>query len=200
MNITLTDKNKNLIVWAFAVPMLFRLVMSTQGIDSTDVGFCNTFYQAIFDAPDTNEFNFIYYLTGFLGGCWEKIFGKFGLMGFRIFELFTLSVSVFCLYSIYKDKMRRKLCAAAVFLSLLFPIIIVTFHYDTLSYLLVALAALMFSKHVEIHKGYLWITLAGVFIGISFFARIVNFSFCVLAILPLLYKGEIGGGINQASA
>ncbi len=24
MNITLTDKNKNLIVWAFAIPMLFR--------------------------------------------------------------------------------------------------------------------------------------------------------------------------------
>ena len=66
MSFNYLAQKKNYIYLAFLIPFIYRLVLSTQGIDNTDVGFCNTFYQAIFTAPDTNEFCFIYYLTGFL--------------------------------------------------------------------------------------------------------------------------------------
>ena len=44
--------------------LLYRAACGMQGVDTVDVGFCNTFYQVIFTAPDSNVFNFLYYLTG----------------------------------------------------------------------------------------------------------------------------------------
>ncbi len=185
MNFTYITHNKKSIYLAFLIPIIFRLIMGTQGVDSTDVGFCNTFYQAIFNTPDANEFNFIYYLTGLLGGIWENLFGGFGLIGFRVFETFTLSTAVYFLYLIYKKRMSKRNSVAAIFLSMLFPVIIVTFHYDTLSYLLIAISAFMYSKYLQ-NFSYKWLFFAGLMIGFSFFARIVNLSFCILALLPLL--------------
>ena len=185
MNFTHITHNRKSIYLAFLIPIIFRLIMGTQGVDSTDVGFCNTFYQAIFNAPDTNEFNFIYYLTGLLGGSWELLFGNFGLIGFRIFETLTLSAAVYFLYLIYKERMSKGNSVAAIFLSMLFPVIIVTFHYDTLSYLLIAISAFMYSKYLQ-NFSYKWLFFAGLMIGFSFFARIVNLSFSILALLPLL--------------
>lgn len=185
MNIIRIAQNKNAIYLAFLIPFVYRLIMSSQGVDSTDIGFCNTFYQAIFNEPDTNEFCFIYYLTGFVGGLWESLFGNFGLMGFRVLETITLSAAVYFLYATFKDRMSKELSFAAVFLSMLFPVIIVTFHYDTLSYLLISIAVFMYSKYLKT-QSFKWLFVTGLIIGFSFFARIVNLSFSILAILPLL--------------
>lgn len=185
MSFNYLAQKKNYIYLAFLIPFIYRLVLSTQGIDNTDVGFCNTFYQAIFTAPDTNEFCFIYYLTGLMGGLWESSFGKFGLIGFRFFEAITLTAAVYFLYATFKDRMSQKQSFAAILLSMLFPVIIVTFHYDTLSYLLVAIAAFMYSKYLKTNRNK-WLFVTGLMIGFSFFARIVNLSFSILVLLPLL--------------
>ena len=185
MSFNYLAQKKNYIYLAFLIPFIYRLVLSTQGIDNTDVGFCNTFYQAIFTAPDTNEFCFIYYLTGFLGGLWEFVFGGLGLIGFRIFETITLAAAVYFLYLTYKDRMSKKHSFTAIFLSMLFPVTIVTFHYDTLSYLLIAMSAYIYSRYLQRNDSK-WVFFTGLMIGFSFFARIVNLSFCCLALLPLI--------------
>lgn len=185
MNLIHIAQKKHAIFLAFFIPFIYRVMMSLQGIDSTDVGFCNTFYQTIFTDPDANEFCFIYYLTGFLGGIWESLFGNFGLVGFRVFETISLSAAVYFLYATFKERMSKAQSLAAIVLSMLFPVIIVTFHYDTLTYLLMALSTYLFSRYFKRHDNKR-LLLAGYMIGLSFFARIVNLSFCILALVPLL--------------
>ena len=184
MNIIRITLKKKAVFLAFLITFVYRLLMSLQGVDSIDIGFCNTFYQAIFNAPNTNEFCFIYYLTGFVGGLWDIFFGKLGLMGFRVLETITLSTAIYFLYATFKDRMSKELSIVAIFLSMLFPVIIVTFHYDTLSYLLISIAVFMYSKYLKT-QSFKWIFATGLMIGFSFFARIVNLSFSILAILPL---------------
>ena len=185
MKIINIRKESPLITLVFIGTIIYRLLMSLQGVDNTDVGFCNTFYQAIFKSPDSNEFNYIYYLTGLVGGIWEYYFGKFGLVGFRFLETMTLAASIYMLYSIYKEKMSKNQSVAAIGLSMLFPVIIVTFHYDTLSYLFITVSAYMYSKSFVRSNPYIWLFFSGIFIGLNFFARIVNLSFCILALIPL---------------
>ena len=174
---------------AFVLGFIYRVVMGLQGVDTVDVGFCNTFYQVIFPHPDSNSFNFLYYLTGLLGGLWERQLGQFGLVGFRILEAACLSAAVYLLYKTFRHAIRPRMMLAAVSLSFLFPTIIVTFHYDTLSYLLIAASAYAYGRAMRTAKRQ-WLLAAGVMIGLSFFARIVNLTLMALALVPLIGLGR----------
>lgn len=174
-----------LVATVFAVGMAYRMLAGLQGVDHVDAGFCNTFYQLIFSRPDANEFNFIYYLTGFLGGLWEQAFGQFGLAGFRFLEALTLSAAVAMLYLTFRDLMPRRYSVLAAGLSFLFPVIVVTFHYDTLSYLLMAVSAWCYSRFAASGRRR-WIVAAGAAVGFAFFARMVNLSLLALLAVPLV--------------
>lgn len=179
-------KTKHAVALAFVAGIVYRNLVGLQGVDATDMGFCNTFYQVIFSAPDSNTFNFIYYLTGLLGGLWELTFGGLGLLGFRAFESLTLAAAILLMHLTFRDRMPGRHSVCAVALSFLFPTIVVTFHYDTLSYLLVAASVYFFQK--SLRGGYLaWSLAAGAMLGLSFFARIVNLSLLALPAVALLY-------------
>ena len=77
--------------------LIYRCLYSLQGVDNVDVGFCNTFYDVIFDYPESNAFNFIYYLTGLVGGTWEHYLGQYGLVGFRFFDIAILFAALMIL-------------------------------------------------------------------------------------------------------
>ena len=49
-------KDSKWLVAALAVGLTYRLLISLQGVDMVDAGFCNTFYQVIFTHPDSNVF------------------------------------------------------------------------------------------------------------------------------------------------
>lgn len=175
------------IVTAFTIGIAYRLLMGLQGIDSIDMGFCMTFYQNIFTHPDAMPFYFNYYLTGLIGGLWQLLFGQFGLMGFRLLETFTVAVSVWLLYRAFHPWLPSAgVTAAAVVLSFLFPSLIVTFHYDTLSFLLMAASVYATSQWLQ-GGSVLWLMAAGAWIGVSFFARIVNGSLITLVAFPLFW-------------
>ncbi len=180
-------KHRIHIATAFLVGILYRLLMSLQGIDSVDMGFCMTFYQNIFTHPDTMTFYFNYYLTGLIGGLWQLAFGRFGLLGFRVLELFTLTTAVWLLYRACRPWLPQStVTAGAILLSFLFPSLIVTFHYDTLSFLLMAASVWALSRWWQ--QGSLpWLALAGAFIGISFFVRIVNGALFALILFPFFW-------------
>lgn len=173
------------ILIAFVIGFAYRLIMSLQGVDDVDVGFCNTFYQCIFSSPDANSFNFIYYITGVIGGIWNTLFDQWGLFGFRLFNIITLTVSIFILYHIFKKTLTTKTACAAIVISFLFPIISITFHYDTLTFLFVALSAGAFRLFL-INKNRGWLFITGLLIGISFFVRLVNLTLLALLAIPLL--------------
>lgn len=170
---------------------IYRILIGLQGVDGVDAGFCNTFYQIIFSDPDSNIFCFIYYLLGLVGGTWETIFGNFGLIGFRVLEAITLTSAVMVLSKIFVSEVSTKYLAAAAVLSFLFPTIVVTFHYDTFTYFLIALSALFFYLYTV--NGNRWYILcAGIIIAFSFFVRIVNVAQILLLTVPLAWRSRQG--------
>lgn len=160
--------------------------MGLQGVDGVDMGFCNTFYQVFFPHPDANTFNFIYYFLGLIGALWEKFFGSYGLLGFRLLELLTLSGAITLMYATFHDVLTRRYVGLAIILSFVFPTMFVTFHYNTLSFLFISVSAYCYKKSVFSDKSF-WLLLAGVAIGMAFFVRIVNGTLFVLLIIPLIY-------------
>ena len=179
-------KGKYYIGSAFLIGITYRLLMGLQGIDSTDVGFCMTFYQNIFTHPDALPNYFNYYLTGLLGGLWQLAFGQYGLLGFRLLETLTLAVAIALIYSAFRPWLTStKVAVVAILLSFLFPSSISTFHYNTLSFLLVTASVYAIIRwHQNERSG--WLAMAGLFIGISFFARFLNITLLVLTIVPFV--------------
>jgi hypothetical protein len=179
-------KEKKYIAAAFLIGIIYRLLMSLQGIDSIDMGFCMTFYQNIFNHPEAMTFYFNYYLTGLIGGVWNLLFGQFGLLGFRVLETITVSVAIWLLYLSFRPWFHStRVAAVAILVSFLFPSFVLTFHYDTLSFLLMSSSVYALSRWQQIERP-IWLWTAGVMIGIAFFARIVNGSLAALILVPFV--------------
>lgn len=180
------NKSTLFILLAFLLGIFYRTIVGLQGVDQTDLGFCNTFYQAILQRPDANVFNFIYYLTGIMGAGWEWLFGGYGILGFRLFEALTLSAAIFLLYATFRRAMSVGMAVLAILMSFLFPTIVITFHYDTLTYMLVAASAFCLAKSVVSGRN-VWLVLMGFCVGLSFFARIVNLSMLAVLLVPFAF-------------
>ena len=177
---------KKEVLLVFLAGFVFRLLVSLQGADGVDVGFCNVFYQVIFTQPDSNVFNFIYYLTGIVGGTWELICGQYGLLGFRLLEALVLSGAIAMLYVTFRHWMPLRSSLIAIGISFIFPLLSVTFHYDTLSYLLITLSAFAFSRSLSGHQAW-WLMVSGIMITLAIAARIVNATLLILLVIPFAY-------------
>ena len=180
------------IITAFLVGFLYRLLIGVQGIDSVDSGFSNTFFQNIFYYPEAMPYNYNYYLTGLLGGVWNKGLGMLGMQGFRILEALTLSAAIMLMYLAFRSRITSThIAVVAILGSFLFPSIVTTFHYNTLSFLFIALALYCYSLFLDKQKQ-VFLLLSGIAIGMGFFARIVNMSLLGLCMVPVL-----SGMMNQ---
>lgn len=172
---------------ALLVGFLYRVLLSLQGIDHIDQGFSNTFYQNIFTHPGTMTFYFNYYLAGLLGGLWHHCFAASGLLGFRLLEALVLTASVFLVYKSFERQLASgKAVAVAILLCFLFPSIVTTLHYNTLTFFFLSLALWCYSKSLY-GKPLLWTYLTGVVLGLCFFVRIVNGSLGILVLVPVVY-------------
>lgn len=181
----------------FVAGFAYRCVMSLHGIDHIDLGFCHTYYQNFFSHPDALIYNHLYYLTGFAGGLIEQGFGGGGLLVFRLFEALMLTGAIFFLWLTARPWLSRRWSIAAVLLSFLFPPVIITFHHNTLSFLLCAIAIWMAMRGFQSRQWGWWTLAAGVVWGISFFARLVNVSWLSLVIIFFLH-GYIRGKGRRA--
>lgn len=194
------EKKQIYIALAFLAGIIYRLLMGLQGIDSVDVGFCMTFYQNIFSHPEAMTSYFNYYLTGIIGGAWQLAFGQFGLLGFRVLETVTMSTAVWLLYLAFHHWIpKTRTAVVAILLSFLFPSFVITFHYDTLSFLLMAASVCSLSQWFrKARPG--WLFTAGVMIGLSFFTRNVSGALIALAAFPFYWGAQTSWRKGQTYA
>lgn len=170
----------------------YRMLLSLQGIDHIDTGFSCTYFQHFFSHPDVMVYNHMYYLTGLVGGTWNAALGSWGLLGMRLFEAVTIALAVGLLAQTVRPWTDQAWVMAAAGLSLLFPTMVTTFHYNTLSYLLIAACVALYAR--SLHRRSPWLlAAAGVMIGLAVLARIVNATLCALALVPLLNGWHEGG-------
>lgn len=67
--------------WVFlSILFLFQLIFIPQGLDFADEGFFMTFYQQIFNDPESVTYAFMYWFAGVLGGSLYALFPEDGLL------------------------------------------------------------------------------------------------------------------------
>ena len=186
------SKQNLYVPFAFLLGLLLRFIMGLQGVDEHDTGYCMTYYQNFFSNPDTMTFYHNFYLTGLVGGLWELVFGRYGLLGFRVLELMVQAIGILLIYLSFKPwaKPDSKLTSISIFVSFLFPTCYITFYYNTFTFLILAINVFFMSKWSYTGKSaYLFV--AGLFVGVSFFVRSVNMVLSVLVAVPFLRGYQI---------
>ncbi|MDP4251016.1 MAG: glycosyltransferase family 39 protein [Bacteroidota bacterium] len=157
-----------LLVFAFQVMLIF------QGFDLSDEGFLSIFYRRIFSDPVSVSYNFMFWLTGIIGGLWVKLVSPLGLWGIRLGGAIVNTITVAITYNLlrkYLNPEYLKLGLLLVVLSLNNDIKVL--NYNTLSSLFYVIA--IYFLHSGLKKAH-WgkIFLGGFFVGLNVFIRTPN--------------------------
>lgn len=181
----MTSNSKFLIFIAFLLGFLYRTLAGFQGIDDLDAGFSATYCQQFFNHPEVFCTNHLRYLVGLVGGLWIHAFPQTGILGLRFLDNVAITLAIYLLYLVFRTKISDKYLAAAIFVSYLFPYIIVLLHYNTLTFLAIAASAYFFFRAQSSGYNYFYL-FSGLVIGIGFFSRIVNVSLLSLLLMPIV--------------
>ena len=187
----------------FSLLFLFQLLLTFQGLDLSDEGFLATFYQLIYQDPESVKFAFLYWFTGIIGGLYMKILPGLGLWGLRLAQVFVITLTAIFTYKLLKDHINRKFLKFGIVIVVLTHNNSVTvINYNTLAALFHVLMVYYLFSGLKESKNYK-IALAGLFISLSFFTRISNLmDLGVIAILFLfnyLNRRSVIETIKQAS-
>ena len=158
------------------------------GLDVCDSGFYLTFYDNIFKSPGSVEYNFMYYMSGIVGGTIAALFPSIGMMEMRLIGLFTLLASMVIFYL----SMRRSVNAISywtgcVMVMLAFTTPLLTFNHDLLTVFFYTLIIAAITHGIVKDKPSL-LVIGGFMIGLNIFTRIPNVLSLVLVALPLLKR------------
>ena len=173
--------------WTIALLALWQLVVAMFGVDLCDTGYYLTFFDNIFKAPESVEYNFMYYLSGVAGGVLDGLLPEGGKwLALRVAGvLCNVGVMV-----ILARTLRRVVPATAVILGYLmvvgalvqFPY---TFNNDLMSALLWAVALALMYRGLTGGK-VRHLLLAGLVVGVNTFTRIPNVLAVGLAVMPFV--------------
>ncbi|MDR2511855.1 MAG: hypothetical protein LBC89_05300, partial [Bacteroidales bacterium] len=191
---------KSLILTLLSV-FLYELLLALHGFDLCDEGWVLSSYQQIFNAPSSEEYYLAYYLSAFIGGVWNIIFGFAGILGFRILTIFTFIGSIYFTYLTVKQYVSPIIIPiASSVLLLLLRFGIIVFDHTYLTAFLTAMSLFFTLKGINSEKKRL-IFIGAILCGITFFARIVNITLiavCLLFLLEFIYtknKKKLWGNI-----
>ncbi len=156
----------------FLLLFLYQLIFIFQGLDFLDEGFTATFYQQFYNDPASVTYNFMFWLSGLIGGTFYYLFPDTGLLGLRFLSILFTTSTILIVYNLLKNYLNKT--------NLKIGLLLVTmcvcqnpkiFHYNFLSILLyTATASLLFNG---LKKNNRWmLLLSGAMVGLDVFARI----------------------------
>jgi hypothetical protein len=158
----------------FFLVFALQILLIFQGLDLSDEGFLSIFYQRIFSNPISVSYNFMFWLTGIIGGIWAKIFSPLGLLGIRLGGAIVNTTTVILTYNLLKKYVspgNLKLGLLLVVLSLNNDIKVI--NYNTLSSLFyIIIVYFLFSGLIKGERGKIF--MGGIFTGLNIFIRTPN--------------------------
>ena len=173
--------------WAIALLTLWQLLIAVFGVDLCDSGYYLTFFDNIFKAPASVEYNFMYYMSGVAGGVLNAVLPEGGKwMAMRVAGVLCNAGAM----AIMACVLRRILPATAVIMGFLMVVASLvmypfTFNNDLMSALLwVAALACMFKGLT--HGRWRSLLLAGLLVCVNTFTRIPNVLAIGLAVMPFV--------------
>lgn len=182
----LEKNNRLLIPFTYIAAFTYLFIVSLQGFDLCDEGWCLSFYQQFFKNPDSAQYQFMYYLSGFVGGVWEVIFGAGGILSFRLLNAIVILSIVYFIYKITKEYINPIVfCIATFYGLLLIKYGNIVFHHNYFTALLVAISIYFLYRGI-INNSYSKLFFGGLFIGLCFFARVANLTMLSLGLLFLI--------------
>ena len=158
----------------FLLVFLLQVALIFQGFDLSDEGFLSIFYSRIFSNPEAVSYNFMFWLTGIIGGIWTRLFAPMGLLGIRLGGAVVNTLTTVLCYNLLKKYLNPeylKIGLILVVLSLNNDIKVI--NYNTLSSLFYIIAvSLLFSglqngKMIKVFAG-------GFIVGLNVFVRAPN--------------------------
>ncbi|WP_225034948.1 glycosyltransferase family 39 protein [Winogradskyella sp. SM1960] len=174
---------------------IVMLLLALQGFDVVDEGWYMTFYQQFFNHPETVEYNFVFYLTGVIGGVWYELFPQGGILSFRVLALFCIVLTFVFSYKILIQYMSKH-CVVIGLLMVLFvnDFGYVAFYYNQLSSLIAILTIYFLLRGLD-RNSIIYIILAGFLTAINVFSRLPNltlFAFSLVFPAQLLWNKYVG--------
>ena len=182
-----TRRHPGRLFWLVLLALvLYQLLGVFFGMDIADAGFYLTFYDNIFTHPESVEYNFMYYLSGVIGGTFQSLFPSMGMCGMRLLGITFNTLCAVILYFALRhhiDERALALGCALVVTSFIAPPY--TFCYDLCTIVLYVLAITLMWHGLE--KGKTWLVfLAGVAAGLNILVRIPNVLGLLMALIPFI--------------
>lgn len=173
--------------------IIYQLIPVFWGFELCDSGFYMTFYDNIFKAPESVEYNFMYYLSGVVGGVFITLFPDAGIFDIRLLGVANNMITVCLVYRL----LRKQIHVSAIIIGVLLVTISyvalpMAFYNDLMTCLLYVLAVFYLFKGLRSNK-YLWFIICGIIVALNTFARIPNvldYGIILLIILHKLYYKE----------
>lgn len=163
--------DKLLLGTALLVPWLFIW----QGVDVTDQGYLLTIYRCFLRHPEAVAHTSHMWLTNVIGGVWDLLFGRLGVVGQRALWALCTSLGMFVSFQAIRTWSGERAAGIGVLVasSFLAGRRETCFSYNTLTGLLSAAAAVTLF-HAICRRSLRGLMLAGFFLGLSPFARLSN--------------------------
>ncbi|MBQ2193503.1 MAG: glycosyltransferase family 39 protein [Prevotella sp.] len=167
--------------------LFYHFLVGIQGFDMYDEGWSLTGFQQIFNAPDSVEYLFLYYLTNIFGGVWEQLFGFGGIYSFRILTGIILTLTAVIVWLMLRPYFNRwciLLGTLASFLCCYYGIMV--FYHNYLTALITTAAAYTLFLSIT-RTDYRWMMVSGFLIGCNIFVRLPNITQTALILLLIPY-------------
>ncbi|MBO4871757.1 MAG: HAD-IB family phosphatase [Muribaculaceae bacterium] len=178
-------RHSGTIFWTtLCVLVLYQMLGVFFGMDVADAGFYLTFYDNIFSHPSSVEYNFMYYLSGVIGGAFQHLFPGMGMLGMRLLGVaFNTSAAVILYYALRRhiDERAIALGCALVVVSFIAPPYTLSYDLCTVVFYVAAITALW--RGMEKDKIGL-VALAGALAGLNILVRIPNVLGLSMALIP----------------
>ena len=183
---TILDKHTLSITVLFIVSLFGAL--SFQGFDVCDEGWYMTFYQQIFSAPETVEYNFAFWLTGIVGGVWYELFPEGGILSFRFLTIAIIVATVVVAYKLLVRYIKKEYVVVGLLMVMLVNDFgFLAFYYNHLSGFMAVCIVFFLDKGLRKQRA-LEICIAGFLTAINVFSRLPNVTlFALLLVFPAQY-------------
>lgn len=178
--------------WVFlSILFLFQLIFIPQGLDFADEGFFMTFYQQIFNDPESVTYAFMYWFAGVLGGSLYALFPEGGLLLMRFAGVLIIVLTAAFVCRILKPYLPLWTIRVGVAMSVLYIFDDVpSLYYNNVSALLYVGGIGLLLKGIRAENSKGWIVGAGMIFALNAFTRIPN-VLGVVFVLIILYDAWI---------
>lgn len=174
----------------FLLLFCYQTIIIFQGIDLADTGFYGTFYQQIFNDPQSVTYCFMFWFSGIIGGLFLKILPFAGLLGLRMLWVVVFTIIIIVAYRFLKNYVSPGYLQISLFLLTLNlnndP---KEFYYNNFSSLLYVITAILLFNGLK-NRQRIALFGSGFIISLNMFNRFPNLLGIGLA-MAIIYYGYL---------